>query len=61
MKEPMVTFMNFVVTDDWTVRRGQLLYIASQEAMRREEFLHGRIFESSNSPLAGVKANTKFE
>lgn len=38
-----------------------MLYIASQEAMRREDFLHGRKFESSNSPLAGVKANTKFE
>ena len=29
--------------------------------MRREDFLHGRTFESSNSPLVGVKANTKFE
>lgn len=38
-----------------------MLYIASQEAMRKEDFLHGRTFESSNSPLAGVKANTKFE
>lgn len=38
-----------------------MLYIASQEAIRREDFLHGRTFESSNSSLAGVKANTKFE
>ena len=29
--------------------------------MRREDFLHGRTFESSNSSLVGVKANTKFE
>lgn len=38
-----------------------MLYIASQEAMRKEDFLHGRTFESCNSPLAGVKVNTKFE
>ena len=45
------------VTDNLTVRCGQHLYIASQEAMRKEDFLHGRTFESSNSPRAGVKAN----
>ena len=32
-------------------------YIASQEALRKEDFLQGRTFESSNSPRAGVKAN----
>ena len=32
-------------------------YIASQEALRKENFLQGRTFESSNSPRAGVKAN----
>lgn len=32
-------------------------YIASKEALRKEVFLHGRTFESSNSPRAGVKAN----
>lgn len=45
------------VTDNLTVRCGQHLYIASQEAMRKEDFLHGRTFEGSNSPRAGVKAN----
>lgn len=29
--------------------------------MGKEDFLHDRTFESSNSSLAGVKANTKFE
>lgn len=33
-----------------------MLYIASIEAMRKEVFLQGRTFESSNSPRAGVKA-----
>ena len=32
-------------------------YIASKEAVRKEDFLHGRTFESNNSPRAGVKAN----
>ena len=32
-------------------------YIASKEALRKEDFLQGRTFESSNSPRAGVKAN----
>ena len=32
-------------------------YIASKEALRKEVFLHGRTFESSNSPRAGVKTN----
>lgn len=33
-----------------------MLYIASQGAMRKEDFLHDRTFESINSPRAGVKA-----
>ena len=32
-------------------------YIASKEAVRKEDFLHSRTFESNNSPRAGVKAN----
>lgn len=35
-----------------------MLYIASIEAMRKEVFLQGRTFESSNSPRVGVKATT---
>ena len=53
----MVIFVYSGVTDNLTVRCEQHLYIASQEAMRKEDFLHGRTFESSNSPRAGVKAN----
>ena len=53
----MVIFVCSSVTDNLTVRCGQHLYIASQEAMRKEDFLHGRTFEGSNSPRAGVKAN----
>ena len=53
----MVIFVCSGVTDNLTVRCGQHLYIASQEAMRKEDFLQGRTFESSNSPRAGVKAN----
>jgi len=53
----MVIFVYSGVTDNLTVRCEQHLYIASQEAMRKEDFLHGRSFESSNSPRAGVKAN----
>ena len=53
----MVIFVYSGVTDNLTVRCGQHLYIASQEAMRKEDFLHGRTFESSNSPRAGVKAH----
>ena len=53
----MVIFVYSGVTDNLTVRCGQHLYIASQEAMRKEDFLQGRTFESSNSPRAGVKAN----
>lgn len=53
----MVIFVCSGVTDNLTVRCGQHLYIASQEAMRKEDFLHGRTFESSNSPRAGVKVN----
>ena len=53
----MVIFVCFGITDNLTVRCGLHLYIASQEAMRKEDFLHCRLFESSNSPRAGVKAN----
>ena len=56
----MVIFVYSGVTDNLTVRCEQHLYIASQEAMRKEDFLHGRTFESSNSPRAGVKAKTIF-
>ena len=51
----MVIFVCSGVTDNLTVRCGQHLYIASQEAMRKEDFLHCRLFEGSNSPRAGVK------
>ena len=50
-------FMSSGVIDDLTVRSGQLRYIASKEAVRKEDFLHGRTFESNNSPRAGVKVN----
>ena len=56
----MVIFVCSGVTDNLTVRCGQHLYIASQEAMRKEDFLHGRTFESSNSPRAGVKTKPRF-
>lgn len=56
-QDGMVIFVCSGVTDNLTVRCGQHLYIASQEAMRKEDFLHGRTFESSNSPRAGVKVN----
>lgn len=48
------------VTDNLTVRCEQHLYIASQEAMRKEDFLHGRTFESSNSPRAALRQITIF-
>ena len=51
----MVIYVCSGVTDNLTVRCGQHLYIASQEAMRKEDFLHCRLFEGSNSPRAGVK------
>lgn len=53
----MVIFVCSGITDNLTVRCGQHLYIASQEAMRKEDFLHCRLFEGSNSPWAGVKVN----
>ena len=51
----MVIFVYSGVTDNLTGRCEQHLYIASQEAMRKEDFLHCRLFEGSNSPRAGVK------
>ena len=39
------------------LKSGENVYIASVEAMRKEELLQGRTFESSNSSHAGVKAN----
>ena len=56
----MVIFVYSGVTDNLTVRCEQHLYIASQEAMRKEDFLHCRLFEGSNSPRAGVKVNNDF-
>ena len=54
-QDGMVIFVCSGVTDNLAVRCGQHLYIASQEAMRKEDFLHCRLFEGSNSPRAGVK------
>ena len=56
-QDGMVIFVCSGITDNLTVRCGQHLYIASQEAMRKEDFLHCRLFEGSNSPRAGVKVN----